>query len=134
LRRSPQSLEADLKHPRGGVLDLRSVRSGTGPRRRLDGRSRRVGGFRCGRRDRRLSYVGFGVCRTGPRHVVMDSSTRWAPNCWWRSGPKGGRRHNSPLNSLPPSLTITRLLLPLGHGKEMRKYLTAQKMKQGNTQ
>jgi hypothetical protein len=21
--------------------------------------------------------------------------------CWWKSGPKGGRRHNSPLNSLP---------------------------------
>jgi hypothetical protein len=23
-------------------------------------------------------------------------------NCWWRSGPKGGRRHNSPLSSLTP--------------------------------
>jgi hypothetical protein len=22
--------------------------------------------------------------------------------CWWRSGPKGGCRHNSPLSSLPP--------------------------------
>jgi hypothetical protein len=22
--------------------------------------------------------------------------------CWWKSGPKGGRRHNSPLSSLPP--------------------------------
>jgi hypothetical protein len=21
--------------------------------------------------------------------------------CWWKSGPKGGRRHNSPLSSLP---------------------------------
>jgi hypothetical protein len=102
LRRSPQPLEADLEHPRGGVLDLRSARPGTGPRRRLDGRSRRVGGFRCERRDRRLSRSGFGACRTGPRHVVLDSSTRWVPNCWWRSGPKGGRRHNSPLSSFPP--------------------------------
>jgi hypothetical protein len=25
----------------------------------------------------------------------------WCP-CWWRSGPKGERRHNSPLNSFPP--------------------------------
>jgi hypothetical protein len=47
LRRSPQPLEADLEHPRGGVLDLRSTRPGTGPRRRLNGRSRQVGGFRC---------------------------------------------------------------------------------------
>jgi hypothetical protein len=47
LRRSPQPLEADLEHPRGGVLDLRSARPGTGPRRRLNGRSRRVGGFWC---------------------------------------------------------------------------------------
>jgi hypothetical protein len=37
LRRSPQPLEADLEQPRGGVLDLRSARPGTGPRRRLDG-------------------------------------------------------------------------------------------------
>jgi hypothetical protein len=22
-------------------------------------------------------------------------------DCWWKSGPKGGRRHNSPLSSLP---------------------------------
>jgi hypothetical protein len=36
LHRSPQPLEADLEHPRGGVLDLRSARPGTGPRRRLD--------------------------------------------------------------------------------------------------
>jgi hypothetical protein len=47
LRRSPQPLEADLEHPRGGVLDLRSAQPSTGPRRRLDGRSRRVGGSRC---------------------------------------------------------------------------------------
>jgi hypothetical protein len=26
---------------------------------------------------------------------------RGAP-CWWKSGPKGGRRHNSPLSSFPP--------------------------------
>jgi hypothetical protein len=102
LRRSPQPLEADLEYPRGGVLDLRSARSGTGPHRRLDGRSRRVGRFRRERRDRRLSRGGFGACRTGPHHVVLDSSTRWAPNCWWKSGPKGGRRHNSPLSSIFP--------------------------------
>jgi hypothetical protein len=102
LRRSPQPLEDDLEHPRGGVLDLRSVRPGTRPRRRLGGRSRWDGGSRCGRRDRRPSRVGFGACRTGSRHVVLNSSTRWAPNCWWRSGPKGGRRHNSPLSSFPP--------------------------------
>jgi hypothetical protein len=47
LRRSPQLLEADLEHPRSGVLDLWSAWPGSGPRRRLDGRSRRVGGFRC---------------------------------------------------------------------------------------
>jgi hypothetical protein len=102
LRRSSQPLEADLEHPRSGVLNLRSARPNTGPRRRLNGRSRRVGVFRCERRDRRLSRCGFGACGTGPCHVVLDSSTRWAPNCWWRSGPKGGCRHNSPLSSLPP--------------------------------
>jgi hypothetical protein len=37
LRRSPQPLEADLEHPGGGVLDLRSARPGTGLRQRLDG-------------------------------------------------------------------------------------------------
>jgi hypothetical protein len=102
LRRSPHPLEADLEHPRSGVLNLRSARPSTGPRRRLNDRSRRVGGFRCERRDRRLSRCGFGACQTGPHHVVLNSSTRWAPNCWWESGPKGGRRHNNPLSSLPP--------------------------------
>jgi hypothetical protein len=62
FRRSPQPLEADLEHPRSSVLNLRSARPGTGPRRRLNGQSRRVGGFRCGRRDRCLSHVGFGAC------------------------------------------------------------------------
>jgi hypothetical protein len=50
LRRSSQPIEADLEHPRGSVLDLWSARPGTGPRRRLDGRGRRIGGFRCQRR------------------------------------------------------------------------------------
>jgi hypothetical protein len=86
LRRSPQPLEADLEHPRSCVLNLRSAWPSTDPRRRLNGRSRWVGGFRCGRRDRRLSRCGFGACRTGPCHVVLDYSTRWAPNCWWKSG------------------------------------------------
>jgi hypothetical protein len=83
LRRSPQPLEADLEHPRSSVLYLRVARPSTGPRRRLDGRSRWVGGLRSEQRDRRLSRCGFGACRTCPCHVVLDSSTRWAPNCWW---------------------------------------------------
>jgi hypothetical protein len=123
LRRSPQPLEADLEHPRSSVFDLWSVWPGTGPRRRLDGRSRRVGGFRCGRRDRRPSLIGFGACRTGPCHVVLDSSTRWAPNCWWKSGPEGGRRHNSPLNSFPP----------FGNCREATTTTGARKGKCGNT-
>jgi hypothetical protein len=106
LRRSPQPLEADLKHPRSGVLYFRGARPSTGPRRRLDGRSRWVGGLQCERRDRRLSRCDFGACRTCPCHVVLDSSTRWAQNCWWRSGPKGGRRHNSPLSSLSQLATM----------------------------
>jgi hypothetical protein len=79
LRRSPQPLEADLEHPRSTVLYLRGARPGTGPRRRLDGRSRWVGGLRCEWRDRHLSRCGFGACRTCPSHVVLSSSTRWAP-------------------------------------------------------
>jgi hypothetical protein len=102
LRRSPQPLEADLEHPRNSVLDLRGARPGTGPRRRLDGRSIWVGGLRCEWRDRRLSRCGFGAYRTCPSHVVLNSSTRWAPNCWWKSGPNGGRRHNSPLSPFSP--------------------------------
>jgi hypothetical protein len=35
-----------------------------------------------------------------PLHV-----TRMSP-CWWKSGPKGGRRHNSPLDS-PPSFALS---------------------------
>jgi hypothetical protein len=31
---------------------------------------------------------------------IISSPHSWHP-CWWKSGPKGGRRHNSPLNSLP---------------------------------
>jgi hypothetical protein len=27
---------------------------------------------------------------------------RRATSCWWKSGPKGGRRHNSPLSLFPP--------------------------------
>jgi hypothetical protein len=27
---------------------------------------------------------------------------RYKGRCWWRSGPKGGRQHNSPLSSFPP--------------------------------
>jgi hypothetical protein len=42
-------------------------------------------------------------------------------NCWWKSGPKGGRRHNSPLSSLPPALATTRLLLLLALGEETIK-------------
>jgi hypothetical protein len=123
---APQPLEADLEHPRGGVLDLRSAWPSTGPRRRLDGRSQRVGGFRCERRDRRLSRGGFGACRTGPRHVVLDSSTRWAPNCWWKSGPKGGRRHNNPLSSFPPFACYYEAASSTRARKGNAKNLTAQ--------
>jgi hypothetical protein len=37
LCRSPQPLEADLEHPQSSVLNLRSARPSTGPRRRLNG-------------------------------------------------------------------------------------------------
>jgi hypothetical protein len=81
LRRSPQSLEADFEHSRSGVLYLRRARPGTSSRRRLDGRRRWVGGLRHEWRGRRLSRCGFGACQTCPGHVVLSSSTRWAPNC-----------------------------------------------------
>jgi hypothetical protein len=122
LRRSSQPLEADLEHPQSGVLNLRSARPSTGPRRRLNGRRRRVGGFRCERRDRNLSCCSFGACRTSPCHVVLDSSTRWAPNCWWKSGPKGGRRHNNPLSPFPP----------FGHYYKATSTTRARKGKRGN--
>jgi hypothetical protein len=34
---------------------------------------------------------------------LRKTETSWLKKyCWWRSGLKGGRRHNSPLSSLPP--------------------------------
>jgi hypothetical protein len=38
--------------------------------------------------------------RSGQGPVLCSSLVE--PLCWWKSGPKGGRRHNSPLSSLPP--------------------------------
>jgi hypothetical protein len=32
--------------------------------------------------------------------------------CWWESGPKGGRRHNSPLNSLLPFTLLCEVPTP----------------------
>jgi hypothetical protein len=37
----------------------------------------------------------------GVRMRPLLCSTRLRAPCWWKSGPKGGRRHNSPLSSLP---------------------------------
>jgi hypothetical protein len=53
--------------------------------------------------------------------------------CWWKSGPKGGRRHNSPLSSLPPFGCLLGPLLLLVRGKGTL-YLIEQQRKQGNTQ
>jgi hypothetical protein len=111
LRRSPQPLEADLEHPRSGVLNLRSARSSTGPRRRLNGRSRRVGGFRYERRDRGLSRCGFGACRTSPCHVVLDFSTRWAPTVGGNRPRRVDADTTAPRVPLFSSATATRLFL-----------------------
>jgi hypothetical protein len=53
-----------------------------------------------------------------PHHVVMNPSTRWAPNCWCKSRPKGsstqqysppskGQRTKEPLRRTTPSSTTT---------------------------
>jgi Lon protease-like protein len=36
------------------------------------------------------------------RVAEKDASHGARTECWWKSDPKGGRRHNSPLSSLPP--------------------------------
>jgi hypothetical protein len=48
-------------------------------------------------------------------------------------GPEGGRRHNSPLIVSLPSLLSRSYFYYSRRGKEMKKYLTEQEMKQGNT-
>jgi hypothetical protein len=48
-------------------------------------------------------------------------------------GPKGGRRHNSPLIVSLPSLLSRSYFHYSRRGKETRKYFTEQEMKQGNT-
>jgi hypothetical protein len=49
-------------------------------------------------------------------------------------GPEGGRRHNSPLIVSLPSQLSRSYFHYSRRGKETRKYLTKQEMKQGNTQ
>jgi hypothetical protein len=41
--------------------------------------------------------------------------------CWWRSGPRGGRRHNNPLSSLSLSLLPRRVLLLLALRRKIQK-------------
>jgi hypothetical protein len=57
---------------------------------------------------------------------------------WWlvlvEVGPEGGRRHNSPLIVSLPSRLSQSYFHYSRRGKETRKYLTKQEMKQGNTQ
>jgi hypothetical protein len=52
--------------------------------------------------------------------------------CWWKSGPKGGLRHNSPLFSLTLCSLPRRVLLPLALRRKMRKQNNTRKT-QGNT-
>jgi hypothetical protein len=56
-----------------------------------------------------------GVAATGVDDAV-DAIVGAVAVCWWKSGPKGGRRHNS-----LPSLTFARLLLLLVRGEETLK-------------
>jgi hypothetical protein len=37
-----------------------------------------------------------------PSKATVTPCTTARTRCWWKSGPKGGRRHNSPLSSLLP--------------------------------
>jgi hypothetical protein len=48
-------------------------------------------------------------------------------------GPEGGRRHNNPLITSLPSLLPRSYFDYSRPGKETRKYLIEQEMKQGNT-
>jgi hypothetical protein len=43
------------------------------------------------------------LCELRPSGAASPASGPQGAACWWISGPKGGRRHNSPLNSLPSS-------------------------------
>jgi hypothetical protein len=36
------------------------------------------------------------------KDFIRKGLERFTRHCWWRSGPKGGRRHNSPQSSLTP--------------------------------
>jgi hypothetical protein len=46
------------------------------------------------------SQAGVGVRFSRNQNALLHCTQ--APNCWWKSGPKGGRRHNSLLSLLPP--------------------------------
>jgi hypothetical protein len=46
--------------------------------------------------------------------------------CWWKSGPKGGRRHNSPLSSFPPFACYYEATSSTKARKGNAKHLTAQ--------
>jgi hypothetical protein len=51
--------------------------------------------------------------RCHERGGAPPPATATMGDCWWKSGPKGGRRHNSPLSSLPPFACSARFLLLL---------------------
>jgi hypothetical protein len=76
----------DMYHPSCGVPEPRLVPKGEGMVRTIYPRER-------------CEFVPRGE----PPHRESGRRVGFGRGeCWWKSGPKGGRRHNSPLNSLPP--------------------------------
>jgi hypothetical protein len=51
-----------------------------------------------------MTHGGSGRARARRHDELFYSQGpgEWEGECWWKSGPKGGRRHSSPLSSLPP--------------------------------
>jgi hypothetical protein len=53
---------------------------------------------------RAAARIGVVRRQRGERGAASESGKEkgGGEDCWWKSGPKGGRRHNSPLSSHPP--------------------------------
>jgi hypothetical protein len=67
-------------------------------------------------------------------HHQVSNTRRRRTHLLVEIGPEGGRRYNSPLIVFLPSLLSRSYFHYSRRGKETRKYLIEQEMKQGNTQ